>query len=281
MTTRKPRFQQSRALRFYHEVLGLDRLHYGLWEDDDPRDLEGVRQAQERYEQFLIDRILKITPTDGKARVLDAGCGSGIMCARLYAFPPGRYQVEGLSPDLYQRDVFMQRVPVPFHLARFQDFEPSEPYDIILMSESCQYVPLDQLFPAAVRSLRPGGRLLICDYFTYDDATGPLSASGHRLSAIRRAAETAGFVVRSEIDLTQQVLPTLDIAREFIERFILPSAMLLTEGVAQRRPLLFRLGRFLLRREMDKAKLNMSLLDSEEFSRNKRYLYLDLARDPA
>lgn len=274
-TTRKPRFRRNRSLRFYHEVLGLDRLHYGLWEDDDPRDLDGVRVAQERYERFLIDRIARIAPADGEVRILDAGCGSGIMCARLHA---EGYRVEGLSPDLYQQEVFEQRVPVPFHLARFQDFEPAASHDIILMSESCQYVPLDQVFPAAIRSLKPGGRLLVCDYFTLDDAAGPQAVSGHRLSAFRHAAEASGFVVRDEIDLTLRVLPTLDLAREFIERFILPSAMLLTEGMAQRRPLLFRLGRFLLRQEMDKAKLNLDLLDSELFTRSKRYLFLDLAR---
>ena len=51
------RIKTSFALRFYHEVLGLEHLHYGLW-DGEALDHEGLRQAQERYLERLESYIL-------------------------------------------------------------------------------------------------------------------------------------------------------------------------------------------------------------------------------
>ena len=44
------------ALRFYIDVLGLEHLHYGLW-DGDPLTLDGLMAAQERYTDHLIELI--------------------------------------------------------------------------------------------------------------------------------------------------------------------------------------------------------------------------------
>ncbi|HSV88250.1 MAG TPA: hypothetical protein VLH61_06375, partial [Bacteroidales bacterium] len=62
MKRKKEQFKTNRALRFYFEVLGLDRLHYGLWDEADPLTLDGVRIAQKRYEDFLIEEIKKKSP---------------------------------------------------------------------------------------------------------------------------------------------------------------------------------------------------------------------------
>lgn len=278
MSIENTHFRRDRSLRFYHEILGLERLHYGLWQDADPRTLEGVRIAQERYEEYLLARIGDIAAPGRSLRILDVGCGSGIMCEALAV---RGYLVEGLSPDLHQREVFQKRLDVPFHLSTFQDFVPDAPFDIILMSESCQYVPLDKLFPALDRCLKLGGHLLVCDYFTLDGATGPLAKSGHPLSDFLLAADENGLNLRSEEDVTTQVLPTLDVAWNFVERYILPTAELASERLAERRPVMFRLGRYLLRRELGKAMMSMDMIDSGKFMLNKRYLSLLFTRPAA
>ena len=64
----------SRALRFYSDVLGLEHLHYGLWERDEELTLANLKAAQTRYQQAIID-LLPAPP----ARILDVGCGSNLL----------------------------------------------------------------------------------------------------------------------------------------------------------------------------------------------------------
>ena len=65
------------ALRFYHEILGLDALHYGLWEND-AFNMEGLKTAQERYTDHLIAYF-----PDNVKTVLDVGAGTGATSEKL------------------------------------------------------------------------------------------------------------------------------------------------------------------------------------------------------
>ena len=65
----KPRVRVNWGLRFYSEVLGLEHLHYGIW-NGEALTLNGLRKAQERY----VDRIVELVP-EGVRRILDVGCG--------------------------------------------------------------------------------------------------------------------------------------------------------------------------------------------------------------
>ena len=64
--------KDSRALRFYSDVLGLEHLHYGLWQAGEETSLANLKAAQALYQQAIID-LLPPPP----ARILDVGCGTG------------------------------------------------------------------------------------------------------------------------------------------------------------------------------------------------------------
>lgn len=271
MGKKKEKFRNDRALRFYYEVLGLERLHYGLWDPTDPLTLEGVKIAQKRYEDFLKDEIGKLVDSSEQTAVLDVGCGSGIMSETLHHL---NYQVEGLSPDLYQKEVFEKRVPVPFHLARFQHFQPSKQYDIVLMSESAQYIPIKKLFEKALEALKSDGHLMVCDYFTYDHAQGPMAKSGHNITKFMKAAEEAGFHLIKQEDITKRTTPTLDAAKIFTEKYILPSIDIFSEKMITQKPFLFKAVKWMFRKKIEKAYSNLALIDSQEFIKNKCYVFL-------
>jgi MPBQ/MSBQ methyltransferase len=270
MAKKKEKFKNDRALRFYYDVLGLERLHYGLWDDADERNLEGAKIAQKRYEDFLVDEIELLTSDPAETKVLDVGCGSGIMSETLYN---KKFLIEGLSPDLYQKDVFEKRIPVKFHLARFQNFEPIKKYDIVLMSESAQYIPLKRLFVKADECLKPSGYLMVCDYFTFDDATGPMAKSGHKLSAFLKTAEENGYKVIKERDITKETIPTLDAAKIFTDKYIFPSIEIFSDKFQERRPRLFKFVKWIFRKQIAKAYKNVALIDSADFERNKCYRF--------
>ncbi len=265
----KEKFKKDRALRFYNEVLGLDRLHYGLWIDSDERNINGLIQAQKRYEDLLVEEIDNLSDQDSGFSVLDVGCGTGATSETLYG---KNYQVEGLSPDLYQKELFEKRVPVPFHLARYQNFDSEKAYDLILMSESAQYIPLNRLFEKTNHLLKPKGHLIVCDYFVLDDATGKMAKSGHKLSKFLNNAKNHNYEVLKEVDLTEQVLPTLDTAKAFVERYIIPSLDIAREKIQERRPWLYKTLKWVFRKKISKVHEDMILIDSSEFKKNKKYM---------
>jgi len=251
-------------LKFCHQVLGLDHLHYGLW-DDDPLTVEGLKAAQRRYTKFLLKRF-----PQGVHCLLDVGAGTGATGRLLRGHG---FEVDGLSPDPYQKELFEARVERPFHLGRFQEFYPEIPYDLVLMSESSQYIWLDSLFPA-VRRCAAGGYLLVADYFVVEADGSPLAKSGHPLDTYLQKAEENGLELELQDDITEAAIPTLDLGRLWIERYINPSLGLLEESLSRRYPRLLGLGRRLLKGPLDKLENARKLMDSEGFRRVKRYQVL-------
>lgn len=254
------------ALRLYADVLGLEHLHYGLW-DDAPRTLDGLKAAQDRY----TDHLLGLIGPEVRS-VLDCGCGIGSTALKLRA---RGFDVEGLTPDPYQQERFEARTGLTCHRVRFQEFRPSRRYDLLLMSESCGYIPLDRVFPA-VREAAPGGRWLLADYFSLYKDGSKLSKSGHLLERFLAEAAGAGLVLEYQEDITDKVTPTLDLARTALDDKALPAARMLGEWLGDRYPRLypplFRMGRFLLRRQIARLEEQRVLIDSDAFRTAKRYM---------
>ncbi len=255
---------QDVGLRFYVEVLGLEHLHYGLWTKSDPLTLEGLRAAQERY----LDHLLTQLPA-APGSVLDVGCGAG---GNSKVLMERGYEVEGLSPDPFHGERFREATGRPFHLAKFQDFRAERRFDIVFMSESAQYVPLDRLFDSVATAVEPGGCLLLSDYFVLVKDGTPVTKSGHLLDDFLAAATNAGFRLDYEEDITEQVLPSLALGGQILDELILPGMRLVLLRLSQKRP---RLVRFVLRRlrsRLAKLEKRKEILDPDLYRRKKRYM---------
>ena len=262
--------KNDRALRFYSDVLGLERLHYGLWLPEDELSLEKLKEAQKRYEDYLIENIPKHA-----RRILDVGCGTGVMCARLKELG---FDVEGLSPDINEKEPFTRKVNVRFHFCSFEDFSPDDQYDCIIMSESSQYIPLPSLFKIAAQALRKNGYLMICDYLVLNGASGVLSRSGHNYDQLMNEAKSKHFKVISHEDITSNVSKTLDIAKLYIEKVIL-GLDVATEKIRKRHPYLTHFAFWLFRNKINFYKKEMQLLDSNKFKESKKYCFILLQLD--
>ena len=256
--------QEDVGLRFYVDVLGLRHLHYGLWEAEDPLSLEGLRRAQERY----LERLLSLIPS-GVRRVLDVGSGAG---GNAQVLGEHGYEVEGVSPDPFHGELFRAATGRPLHLARFEDFQTDEPFDLVLMSESAQYVPLERLFPAIGGAVAEGGLLLLSDYFTLVKDDSRALKSGHLLSEFRAAAAASGFTLEHEEDITEQVLPTLDLACRMLDEYVVPTARLVLVRASQKRPRLLRMALRLLGKRLARLEGKKGTLDRDLFREKKRYL---------
>jgi MPBQ/MSBQ methyltransferase len=251
----------DRTLRFYEEVLGLGYLHYGLWESE-PQTLEGFKAAQQRY----AEKLLSWVPA-GVSRVLDVGCGTG---GNAKLFSEHGYQVEGLSPDPFQKERFEARTGLLFHLGRFEELEPGGRFELVLMSESSQYIRISRLFDAVKRAA-PGGWLLVCDYFVYSRTETPLGKSGHVLESFKRRAGEAGLVLEREEDITEGILPTLVLARSWVDRYILPTMRLVESTMEERHPYLLRLLKWVLGSRIQHIQRQEELIDAQAFKACKSY----------
>ncbi|MEM9157536.1 MAG: methyltransferase domain-containing protein [Verrucomicrobiota bacterium] len=258
--SKKPK--NDRALRFYRDVLGLERLHYGIWNLDDELTMDKLKEAQERYETYLVESI-----PDGARTVLDVGCGSGELCMRLKHLG---YDIEGLSPDRNQKVMFAEKVDAPFHFTRFEEAQLEKKYDCIIMSESCQYIPMEKVFEVAKSALKDDGRLMIIDYFVVDQNAGMMSKSGHDYNKFLDTAKASGMEIEKRRDVTAETAKTMDCAKLWADKILL-GADILTEKFRDRNPRTWKFVKWVFRKKIKKVMDQMDLLDAESFAKAKKY----------
>lgn len=245
------------------QLLGADDLHYGLWDAGLPRTLANLRLAQQRYDEFLLGVLDGIAPRP--AGVLDVGCGTGKLLAQLRALG---YDAEGVSPAPALTRRVRERLAreaqggTRIFECRFEDFpaaERSAHYDAVVFAESFQYIALPVALERARAILRPGGHLVICDFFKTaahgDGGPGDRTfGGGHPLAAFYETLARTRFTILRDDDLTPLIAPNLEIVDEILMRRVLPASLTVAQYLSERHPWLLRLLRLLGRRELAKAR---------------------------
>lgn len=260
------------GLNLFHFFLGTRDLHYGLWGDDLEVNIRNLPVAQERYTRFLIEHI-----PEGVERILDVGCGAGGVAAALRA---RGYRVEGVSPSPLLTEAARQNAGDDFkiHEGRFEDiaFAADDRFDLVLFSESFQYITLERVLDDARARLGPGGHVLICDFFKTDAPGKSVIGGGHRLDRFRAGLEASPFEVREDIDITRETAPNLDIVEQMGRELLLPTGRLIGYFLDRNYPLLARLIRWKYRKKLDK--IHHKYLSGERnganFARHKNYRLL-------
>src|SRR6266852_6612863 len=159
------------------QLLAVEDLHYGLWDGDLELTLGNLAVAQQRYNDMLIAQLPR---PEREVRVLDFGCGTGHLLRQLL---DRGYCADGVIPAKDLCDAVRSRLagcigPQPrIHECRFEDFPAGQCrglYDVTLFSESFQYISPSISLPILQAILKPGGLLLISDFFRSE---APESAS--------------------------------------------------------------------------------------------------------
>ena len=136
-----------------------EHLHYGYWPDDLEIIPENVRKAQDLHSKLIIDSI----PDDAET-ILDIGSGSGGLAEKLIE---KGFNVHCVSPSDYLADAIEQKLgdKVKVYRSTCQDLELEQKYDLVIFSESFQYVQVNQAIEKSMDALKPNKHLLICDFF--------------------------------------------------------------------------------------------------------------------
>lgn len=246
---RRTREKIDYNLRFMAEVLGADYLHWGYFPERKFRNAAlpwaELKQAQEDYTTHLLSFVPESVRT-----ILDAGCGLG---KTAHLLQTRGYVVHCLSSDPYQQTVVAERYPdLPFTRSRFEEAELNQGFDLILMSESSQYMDWIKALARIKKTLNPGGYLLLSDYFRYAD--DPYYRTCKVKGVFDEMTASAGLTLVRAEDITEFVLPTLDFGRYYYRRYVLPSANILLEMAGDRAgPLARGLIRLFFRKHLAKA----------------------------
>ena len=268
------------GLKFSKWLTGAENLHYGYWEG-----LEvcaaNFGAAQVAYTDLLFERL-----PQKPCRILDIGGGAGETARKLVALG---HQVEIVIPSAFLASRCRENAPqAVVHEATFQDAQLVGRFDVCLFSESFQYIPLGQGIEKCLTLLAPGGRIVIADCFRSEsfapDKVQATTGGGHSIKAFRDLVEKQLLVVSQEVDITQEVAPSIDLEQGLFN-VIGYAGKRIDAEFALHRPRMRRFGHWILRRLLSERKrarldqrLNQETRNAAFFAANNTYLMLVLSR---
>ncbi|MCC6465941.1 MAG: methyltransferase domain-containing protein [Planctomycetes bacterium] len=257
-------------------LLNTEELHYGYWDTGVEVSLRNLPAAQRRHMEFLLSHV----PTDA-ATVLDVGCGTGALAHELVQ---RGHQVECVAPDSTLLDVAEARLQgrAKFYRERFEVFAPGRQYDLIVFSESFQYPPLEPSMANIMRLLKPGGRLLICDFFKAPGKPGSPIGGGHKLNKFLAACSAAGLTCLTDIDITPFTAPNMTLVEEFFRQVGEPVWRILMDYAQANYPRRTGMAKWWFRKRLDKLerKYFSGQRNARTFSEFKTYRLFLMQKAP-
>lgn len=251
---------------FFHE----EHLHYGYWTEDLPKDLAHLVQAQENYSNFLISQI-----PAGVTKILDVGCGVGRLASKLINLG---YKVDCVLPSAILAKHAQNLLGDKSHIfeCTFEELQTENRYDLILFSESFQYVNLDKALENSGKLLNEGGHLLISDFFKTEAAGESPIGGGHKLVKFYDLVSRYPFKNLKDLDITRETAPTLNLANDLLSNVGLPIWNLIINYLTSNYPYLSKFLRWKYRNKI--AKINRiyfsGALNAENFATFKSYRLL-------
>ncbi len=256
-------------------LLKMEELHFGYWEDGLAVTLANLPKAQARYTEYLLQKI-----PPGVKTVLDVGCGTGVLMKHLLE---RGYQVEGVCPSPMLAEMARKRLDGrgPIHETTMEGIDTGQTYDLLVFSESFQYIDPAISLRHGHAMLRPGGHLLLCDFFRTDAPGRSALSGGHRLSSFYRLLETQPFTVVLDDDITARTAPNLTVVDGLLTDYALPIRDSLAYYFRENHPRLGRLLGRLFRRRLEKLnfKYFSGARNAENFSLFKSYRCMLLKKE--
>ena len=258
------------GLAFGRFFLDTDDLHFGYWPDGEKPTSRNFAWAQENHSRLIIEKI----PGDAK-RILDVGSGSGNLALKLL---DAGYEVDCVIPSEYLAQAVKEKLnrQGKTHICKFEDFNCHEQYDVIIFSESFQYVNINLSLEKVGKILNPGGHLLICDFFHLDISEESPMGGGHSWIEFNKAVKKTKLELISDKDITEETAPTIDFRDQFCQEVVKPVGAMTGKYMLSNYPTVTRIFMWKFKNRIDKIKRRYlsGNANGENFKKFKTYRLL-------
>jgi SAM-dependent methyltransferase len=228
--------------------LNIDHLHYGYWQNGLKVEIASLRTAQENYTNFLLSQI-----PQGIKTILDVGCGQGCTAKKLIE---AGYEVDGVSPSpfLAEKSRSLLGNQSTIFECTYEQLETDRRYDLVLFSESFQYIRPEDAIEKTLGLLNEGGYILISDIFkTIPNGSGErMLSGGHYLNTFYEIISRYPLKELKNLDITEQTAPSIDIENQICKDVVQPVSALVQQLLENRHPLVYKLLRWRYKKKIDK-----------------------------
>jgi len=226
--------------------LNTEDLHYGYWPKGKTATIQNFAEAQKAHSKLIIDHI-----PDGTQRILDVGSGSGNLALKLIN---KGFQVDCVIPSEFLAEQVRAKLgnQSTIHICGFEDVPESEKYDLILFSESFQYVKLGESMVKIMTILNPGGHLLICDFFRRDVLGKSPMGGGHSWQGFQDIITKHPLKMVTDLDITKETAPTIDLLAKFNADVVTPISEMSGEYLIDHYPRITRLLQWKFKKRIEK-----------------------------
>ena len=226
--------------------LNTEDLHYGYWPKGKTATIQNFAEAQKAHSKLIIDHI-----PDGTQRILDVGSGSGNLALKLIN---KGFQVDCVIPSEFLAEQVRAKLgnQSTIHICGFEDVPESEKYDLILFSESFQYVKLGESIEKITTMLNPDGHLLICDFFRRDVPGKSPMGGGHSWQGFQDIITKHPLKMVTDLDITEETAPTIDLLAKFNADVVTPISEMSGEYLIDHYPRITRLLQWKFKKRIEK-----------------------------
>ena len=226
--------------------LNTEDLHYGYWPKGKTATIQNFAEAQKAHSKLIIHHI-----PDGTQRILDVGSGSGNLALKLIN---KGFQVDCVIPSEFLAEQVQAKLgnQSTIHICGFEDVPESEKYDLILFSESFQYVKLGESMVKIMTILNPGGHLLICDFFRRDVLGKSPMGGGHSWQGFQDIITKHPLKMVTDLDITEETAPTIDLLAKFNADVVTPISEMSGEYLIDHYPRITRLLQWKFKKRIEK-----------------------------
>ncbi|MHC4839489.1 MAG: methyltransferase domain-containing protein [Planctomycetota bacterium] len=258
------------GLLFAKYLMETEDLHYGLWEPGVEVKLANMPAAQVAYTNFLFKHI----PENTKS-ILDVGCGSGVTAEKLL---DKGYEVECVAPPAGTTEAAAERLEgrATVNASGFEEFKTDKRFDLVLFSESFQYVRCREGLTHAISMLNPGGAVLVCDFFKRTGIEGSPIGGGHKFNHWTEGVSALNLETVTDIDITDMTAPNLDLVADFLEKVGKPGYEASMHAAKVSYPKSLKIARWFFKKKIAKMehKYFSGLRDGAAFATHKTYRLL-------
>ncbi len=226
--------------------LNTEDLHYGYWPGEKQATIQNFAEAQEAHSKLIMDHI----PQNTK-RILDVGSGSGNLALKLLNHG---FAVDCVIPSEFLAEQVQAKLNSnsKIHICGFEEIPSENHYDLILFSESFQYVKLKESLEKIADMLNPGGHLLICDFFRRDVQGKSPMGGGHSWVGFNKLVSQYPFELLTDLDITTETAPTIDLLAKFNTDVVTPIADMTGEYFQDHYPKISKLIKWKFKKRLDK-----------------------------